>query len=1123
MKGHDTYMKLNQNTNYIMFQQGESTFSFLPSGDIFEFTYGNFLVNQFQGSAKEGSANNIWLRIYKDNNLNVYPLLGLLSGSRILKGENTLTFSGAVENILYTVTFYGAAEGIWFWNIELDGNSETVDVVYGQDIGVAAKGGVLTNELYMAQYLGHTAFEAENGYLICSRQNQAQGDQFPYLQQGMIKGKSVGFSTDGMQFFGLSYKATQKPEALEGDLPNKNYQFEFSYTALQSEKFSLNGKQSITFYGLFHPTHEDAVRGLEFIDKVKTAFESFQNQNEKTELIAPINIRKEFGMPYISPQWNENDVNQVFASRKLEERENGKLLSFFTDSHAHVVLQQKELLMERPHGTIITTKMNMEAVDNHLITSTNYIYGLFNGQTTAGNTSFHKLISTPRGLLNVLKNYGQRMYVKLGEQYRMLTLPAAYEMGMNYSRWYYTLPDDTLVVSSFAVAKQMDIVLEVKSATGKAYDFIITNQLVMGENEFQAPVQLEEINGENKILRITPDEEKWWENPYPGLHYDIQMPGINYTWSDDRIFFEDGESRNGTLLTLSVNGINNFQLIIQGRLEQQEPKSTTPYSFETEWSKFQDFYKTLNGGFHLEKDGMGKNEIEKLNETAWWYSHNAMVHFAVPHGLEQPGGAAWGTRDVCQGPMEYFLTMQNYKLARAVLLQIFSHQTWETQEWPQWFMFDKYSMNAGECHGDVVLWPLKAMGDYLKASGDHSILKEVIPYLNSEDGNVSDKRETVLEHIKRAVSTIEARFLEGTALISYAGGDWDDTLQPADEGMKERLVSAWTEALAYESLTQLGQVLKPVDEAYAEKLSNIAVRMRNAFHELLIKDGVITGFLSCEEDGAFNYMLHPNDHTTGMKYRLLPMTRSIIAELVSKPQAERNVQLIDEHLNCPDGVRLMDKPARYDGGVSHLFRRAEQASNVGREISLQYTHAHIRYIEAMAKLGLSDRVWEALFQINPINIKEAVPNALSRQSNMYFSSSDGYYMDRYDYSENFEKLRDGSVDVRGGWRLYSSGPGIYMHQLVSNVLGIRFLKEGLFIDPVLPHEMDSLRFSFTCFGEETTFVYHVKETRNGDMEIMRNCHPLNGVIHLSPYRNSGIRISKEEFLKESGEIHIVLS
>jgi hypothetical protein len=118
-----------------------------------------------------------------------------------------------------------------------------------------------------------------------------------------------------------------------------------------------------------------------------------------------------------------------------------------------------------------------------------------------------------------------------------------------------------------------------------------------------------------------------------------------------------------------------------------------------------------------------------------------MVHFAVPHGLEQPGGAAWGTRDVCQGPLEYFLTMQKYKIARAVLLEVFSHQILETQEWPQWFMFDKYPINAGECHGDIVFWPLKCIGDYLEASGNYSILNESLPYRNLEDGQATEKKK----------------------------------------------------------------------------------------------------------------------------------------------------------------------------------------------------------------------------------------------------------------------------------------------------------------------------------------------------------------------------------------------
>lgn len=1121
-------MILKQNTDYIEFIEGDSRFSFLPSGDIFEFTYGNFLINQFQGSAKEGSANNIWLRIYRDGRPKAYPLLGIASGSQVSRGKRTLVYRGGVENIPYVVTFYMAGEGLWLWNVELSGNGETIDLVYGQDIGIADKDGVLTNELYMAQYLGHRVFQSEKGFVICSRQNQSQGGAHPYLQQGMVKGKAISYSTDGMQFFGLSYKGTQFPEALNGDLPGENYQFEFSYTGLQSERLTLEGRDTFTFYGLFRPNHEEVVREREFLEDIEAAFNSFKELDEETEKVPSIAIREEFGAPYTSPQWGVEEVGEIFHSRKLEEWDNGQLLSFFTQDHSHVVLQQKELMVERPHGTIITTKLNSEEVDNNLITSTNYMYGLFNGQTVIGNTSFHKLISAPRGLLNVLKNHGQRIYIKLEGKYRMLTMPAAYEMGMNYSRWYYALPEDTLKVTSYTAAKNRDVVLEVDSLSGLDYDYIISNQLVMGEHEFQSPVILQEADDKGKILRIMPSEERWSDNPYPGLHYDIQMPGIHYTWEDDRIFFEDGQPRNGTLLNLLVRKRNSFQLIISGGLEERKLKALEPYDFEEEKKKFQNFYRELNAGFHLEckrgdMEGLSRDEIEKLNETAWWYSHNAMVHFAVPHGLEQPGGAAWGTRDVCQGPMEYFLMTQNHRLARAVLLEIFSHQILETKEWPQWFMFDRYPINAGDSHGDVVFWPLKSIGDYLEASGDYSILDESIPYISQKDGKATKDEKPLMEHIKRAVEAIESRFLEGTMLISYAGGDWDDTLQPADEGMKENLVSAWTVALAYQVSRQLGHVLDPVCKEYAQELLVMAEGIKDSFHELLIQDGVIAGFVHREEDDSFSYMLHPFDDKTGIHYRLLPMTRSIIAGLVDCVQADKNLQLIDEHLKCPDGVRLMDNPAPYDGGVSRFFLRAEQAANVGREISLQYVHAHIRYIEAAAKLGLGDRAWEGLFQINPINIREAVPNALRRQSNMYFSSSEGLFMDRYDYSQNFNKLRNGSIEVKGGWRLYSSGPGIYLHQLISNILGIRFHKDGLIIDPVLPNHMDGLRFTYTCFGRETTFVYHIGGEGKGELEIKRNGKILEGSPLPNPYRRGGTLISKEDFLGEAGEVYINIS
>ena len=319
-------------------------------------------------------------------------------------------------------------------------------------------------------------------------------------------------------------------------------------------------------------------------------------------------------------------------------------------------------------------------------------------------------------------------------------------------------------------------------------------------------------------------------------------------------------------------------------------------------------------------------------------------------------------------------------------------------------------------------------------------------------------------------------------------------------------------ALSYQAINQLSEVLASKESDYAVELTEMALAIKRDFNELLIKDDVIAGFAYCEDGNSIDYMLHPEDKKTGINYRLLPMTRSIISELVDEEQANKNVKLIEEHLMCPDGVRLMNHPATYKGGVIEFFQRAEQASNVGREIGLQYVHAHIRFIEAMAKLGREKEAWKAVYTINPINIKEEVKNAVIRQSNTYFSSSDGAFNDRYEFQENFKKLRTGEVDVKGGWRIYSSGPGIYLNQLVANLLGLRISANDITIDPVIPEELNGLRFDYKLLGKDVSFIYNIKGNKEIE-EIIVNGIEVKFETVKNRYRNSGAVLRRKEMLE----------
>ena len=87
---------------------------------------------------------------------------------------------------------------------------------------------------------------------------------------------------------------------------------------------------------------------------------------------------------------------------------------------------------------------------------------------------------------------------------------------------------------------------------------------------------------------------------------------------------------------------------------------------------------------------------------------------------------------------------------------------------------------------------------------------------------------------------------------------------------------------------------------------------------------------------------------------MLPWIHAIGADLLTPEQARHHLDLIEEHLLGPDGARLFDRPVSYVGGPMTVFQRAEASTFWGREIGLMYMHAHLRYAEALARVGDGD-------------------------------------------------------------------------------------------------------------------------------------------------------------------------
>ncbi|MDG5472675.1 cellobiose phosphorylase [Jeotgalibacillus sp. ET6] len=1086
-----------KSNNHSVLHNGETQLHFLSTGDVHTFSYKHLMINQLAGNSMDGSLNNLYLRVLDGDSIHFYPLVGQQSQSTFFSSESKLKWRGNVHGIEYEITFHLASEHIWFWEVNVEGQKAEIDLIYGQDIGLADKNALRANEAYVAQYVDHAVFkDDQQGYVVCSRQNQPQGTGYPYLQQGSL-GRNVGYSTDGFQFFGLNYKETNIPEALgEETLANETYQYEFAFTALQSEKISLNGKASFVFYGCINEDHAEAVKKPLFTEEIKQAWEKTTQVHEAFDLVEAEKFES-FSTAQIltSAPAAAEEIQVMYPDRLLEEWDGDTLLSFFTPTYEHVVLREKELQLERSHGHILMSGENHQLSGQPTITSTSYMPGVFNAQVVIGNTSMNKLLSNVRNPLNIFKTSGQRIYVKTTDTYQLLTMPAVYEIGFNYARWMYKLPDDELTITSYSVVNEKSITLHVSSAKHQSYDFIITNQITMNNHEYEAPFHME-VNGDSFTVKGDASSDN--ANVHPDLAYRFTLKGAELNVVDHN---------QDSIVSIAVNQSSDWTLTMEGSLTGHFPEHKA-LDFSSERARYRSYFKKVMNGFSLSHSE--PSSVEKVNAIAWWYTHNMLVHYSVPHGLEQYGGAAWGTRDVCQGPTEYFLATQQYDSVKEIIKTVYSHQYEDKGDWPQWFMFDEYKhIQHDHSHGDVIVWPLKVVADYLTTTGDYSVLDMPVPYTKRSDFQFTETSAPLMDHLTKQLETIKENFLHDTHLSSYGDGDWDDTLQPANQQLRQYMVSSWTVSLTYQTIRTLSKSLQNVRQDKADRLAVLSDGIEKDFKAYMLNTGVLPGFLYFEDKEHPENMVHPLDQKTGIHYRLLPMTRSMISELLTPEEAAHHEAIIHDQFYCPDGVRLMNRPANYDGGVTKHFKRAEQASNFGREIGLQYVHAHIRFVEAMAKIGRTEEVWKGLETINPIGITSVVPNAEKRQSNAYFSSSDGKFATRYAAQERFEELRNGDVPVKGGWRIYSSGPGIYMNQLISNALGLRHEGDFLLIDPVLPSSLDGLEFTYHLFDRPVTIRYHLSKEKSA---ITVNGSQLKYEAPSNRYRQNGYKVNKQDVM-----------
>ena len=1097
------------------------------NGSLRRFDCGDILLSLFVGNELEGGPANLYLRMVGDD-ARCIPLLGPNAPTWFETDPKSGRFTGTGSwlGVEYSVELVlSKSATAWFWHVQLANRSasaQVLDITYAQDLALAPYGAVRMNEFYVSQYVDHTPLShPKRGVVVASRQNQLAGDRHPWSIIGSLR-NGASFATDALQFHGLANREGTIERQLAAELASRRLQHEHSMVVVRDAAIRLepNAAASAGFFGGFVPDHPEATSAADLerverfleLPEAKPAFGPWQPRRrvEGTSLFsaAPLLAARDLG---------EDELRATFPApwRHEERDERGTLLSFFHGADTHVVLRAKELRVLRPHGHLLRTGRHLTP-DETALTSTAWMGGVFHSMVTQGHVSINRFLSTVHSYLGLFRSHGQRVFVEVDEQWHLLDTPSAFQMSLDECRWIYRHAAGEICVRAEASSEPHELRLSVDFTAGPTARCLIAHHVALNGDDGSAPGPARwRREGSGVVVTAVADSDVG--RRFPNGSFGIApAPGTQFEQvGGDELLFVDGRSRQQPYICVVTSPRRVVGLGIQGHLLSES--GPAPIRVKRDERIVPRLSATVPDTSALAKP------LSRIADIVPWFAHDALVHYLSPRGLEQYSGGGWGTRDVCQGPVELLLALGRLPPIRDLLLRVMGQQN-PDGDWPQWFMFfeRERDIRPGDSHENIVFWPLMVLAQYLTASGDGSVLDERVPFFDAR-GPDAGELATVWQHAERALGLMKKRVIPGTSLAAYGHGDWNDSLQPADPALRDRLCSAWTVTLHAQALTGLARALRDVRRPEeAASLDTWREEVKQDFQRLLVRDGVLTGYALFDEGGSVRHLLHPSDATTGVRYSSLAMIHAILEDMLTPQQVGEHLRLIESHLSGPDGVRLFDRPLPYYGGSQRLFQRAETATFFGREIGLMYMHAHLRYAQALAHVGDARRFFHALCQAVPIDIRSIVPSATLRQANCYYSSSDAAFADRYQASAEYERVARGAIALDGGWRVYSSGAGIALGLIMRHFLGLSSEADAVSIDPVIPPELDGLRVQTELLGRAVEVRYRARGTGCGVTSVDLNGEAVRFSTRANPHRRGAAVVGSSALLhKMSAEGNVM--
>lgn len=1028
-------------------QRSEFTPEFTQHLGVSAWSYGGLSLLSYPADGLNNGLIRLWLRIRSRDQVSE---IVPLNGTDAMFSSDGGVVEGEAHGLAWRWWLETGSDA-WAWRVTVTNigtEARTVDLLHSHDPALAPAGAVRTNEYYCSQYLDLTPIEVAGGVALAVRQNMP-GDRVPWMVLASLT-PTAGWATDARQLVpdrGLDPRL---------DPPGNRLQHEHALAVLATKPVELAPGQ--VWHGGFagrvladHPEPSGPADAGLVADLLAGLDGLAATQLHRVDDPVPSGT----GVAALEPT---APVVAPADAEHLESGPDGSAWSWFHDGR-HWVSAAKEAAVLRPHAQLVRSSASLEP-DERSVTSTAWLAGSFASQIAQGHVGHGVVVTGLRSYLGLQPWHGVRILVETTDGWRLLDRPALWSIGQTDAEWRYR--EDVVVTSGvFEDSHGHGLRISVR-APGRVR--------ILTEWVGDPTLDTDGLTLAGRSGRI-----------------DLRLPaGAARTvgrWLD--LVCEPAPEQ---VLELRPQLLDDPELPAEpGRVEGAVPALTTAAAAPA--------------------------ELRAIAATLPWYAHDAGIHYLSPRGVEQFSGGAWGTRDVSQGPVGLLIASGASDALRRLLVRVMAGQN-ERGDWPQAFDFlgRHRAPGQGDSHGDVVLWPLLALADGLHATADAGLLTVEATFAG-DDGPTAPA--PIRDHLSRALDHLDSTLIPGTALPAYGHGDWNDSLQPADPQLAAELCSSWTVLLQAHALGRLADALTGLDVEpdLATRCRSMAEAAMADLRRLLVVDGVLAGYgrFPAGATEPVEHLVHPGDERTGLGWSLLPLAHGIAHDLFTAEEADRAADQIRDHLLGPDGARLFDRPVRYHGGRMEVFQRAETATFFGREIGIMYTHAHLRWAEALSRLGRAEDLLAALALATPVDLADRLGTAAPRQANCYYSSSDGAFADRAEADARYGDLLAGEVALEGGWRVYSSGPGLYLRLVVENLLGLRVRGDRLEVDPVLVPGADGLVATVQLGGRPVTVRFRVGPVGHG-VRAVRGAggRPLETVAAPQRYRAGGLLVELAE-------------